>query len=69
MKSPFEETSLAEVAACVVRGLREERFWMLPASERTDAAIQARARSMLERSNPDYMLEKRPPAAGGLARD
>jgi len=29
----------------------------------------ARAQSMLERSNPDYVVEKRPPAAGGLARD
>jgi NAD(P)-dependent dehydrogenase (short-subunit alcohol dehydrogenase family) len=66
---PFEETPLAEIAEGVVRGLREERFWMLPASERTDASIQARARSMLERSNPEYMLEKRPPAAGGLARE
>ena len=66
---PFQETPLEEVADCVVRGIREERFWMLPASERTDAAIRARAQSMLERSQPDYMIEKRPPAAGGLARD
>jgi hypothetical protein len=66
---PFEETPLEEVADCVVRGIRGERFWMLPASERTDAAIRARAQSMLERSDPDYMIEKRPPAAGGLTRD
>ena len=66
---PFAETPLEEVADGVVRGIREQRFWMLPASERTDDAIRARARSMLERSDPDYMLEKRPPAAGGLARE
>jgi NAD(P)-dependent dehydrogenase (short-subunit alcohol dehydrogenase family) len=66
---PFEETPLEEVADEVVRGIREERFWMLPASERSDASIRARAQSMLERSNPDYVVEKRPPAAGGLARD
>jgi NAD(P)-dependent dehydrogenase (short-subunit alcohol dehydrogenase family) len=53
----------------VVHGIREERFWMLPASERSDASIRARAQSMLERLNPDYVVEKRPPAAGGLARD
>ena len=66
---PFQETPLEAVADEVVRGIREERFWMLPASERTDASIRARAQSMLERSQPDYMVEKRPPAAGGLARD
>jgi hypothetical protein len=66
---PFAETPLSEVADAVVRGIREERFWMLPACERTDAAIRARAQSMLERSQPDYMTQQRPPAAGGLARD
>jgi NAD(P)-dependent dehydrogenase (short-subunit alcohol dehydrogenase family) len=66
---PFEETPLEAVADEVVRGIREERFWMLPASERSDASIRTRAQSMLERSNPDYVVEKRPPAAGGLARD
>jgi len=66
---PFQETPLEQVADEVVRGIREERFWMLPTSERTDASIRARAQSMLDRSNPDYVVEKRPPAAGGLARD
>jgi NAD(P)-dependent dehydrogenase (short-subunit alcohol dehydrogenase family) len=66
---PFEETPLEVVAESVVAGIRGERFWMLPASERTDAAIRARAESMLARSEPEYMLDKRPPAAGGLARE
>jgi NAD(P)-dependent dehydrogenase (short-subunit alcohol dehydrogenase family) len=65
----FEETPLDEVADAVVRGIREERFWMLPASERADQMIRTRADSMLGRTNPDYMLDQRPPAAGGLAKD
>ena len=66
---PFEETPLSEVADVVVRGLLEESFWMLPASERADEMVRNRADSMLQRSNPDYMIEKRPPAAGGIKRD
>jgi NAD(P)-dependent dehydrogenase (short-subunit alcohol dehydrogenase family) len=66
---PFEETPLEVVAESVVLGIREERFWILPASPRTDAAIRARAESMLARKDPEYMLDHRPPAAGGLARD
>jgi len=65
---PFEETPLEVVAESVVAGIRGERFWILPASERSDAAIRARAESMLARSEPEYMLDKRPPAAGGLAQ-
>ena len=65
---PFEETPLEVVAESVVAGIRGERFWILPASPRTDAAIRARAESMLARSEPEYMLDKRPPAAGGLAQ-
>ncbi|NSC20942.1 SDR family NAD(P)-dependent oxidoreductase [Streptomyces albus subsp. chlorinus] len=48
-------TPVEEVADLVVEGIREDRFWMLPASERSDAQIRARARSMLERTNPDYL--------------
>ena len=66
---PFEETPLEVVAESVVRAILEERFWILPVSERTDAAIQARAAAMLARAEPEYMLDRRPPAAGGLARD
>jgi NAD(P)-dependent dehydrogenase (short-subunit alcohol dehydrogenase family) len=65
----FEETPLEQVADVVVRGILEERFWMLPPSARADQMIRTRAESMLGRINPDYMLDQRPPAAGGLAKD
>jgi NAD(P)-dependent dehydrogenase (short-subunit alcohol dehydrogenase family) len=48
-------TPVEEVAALVADGIREERFWMLPASERSDAQIRARAGSMLDRGAPDYL--------------
>jgi len=63
---PFEETPLEEVADTVFRGIRDRKFWMLPASERADEQIRTRAQSMLDRENPQYMIEKRPPAAGGI---
>ena len=66
---PFEETPLAEVADVVVRGLLDESFWMHPASDRADEMVRKRADSMLRRSNPDYMIENRPAAAGGIRKD
>jgi len=48
-------TEPAQVAADVVAGLRSGAFWILPPSEHTDTTIRARARSMLERSNPTYL--------------
>ncbi|MFI1069703.1 SDR family NAD(P)-dependent oxidoreductase [Streptomyces puniciscabiei] len=48
-------TPVEEVAALVVAGIREDRFWLLPASEHSDAQIRARARSMLDRANPSYL--------------
>ncbi|MFG3255479.1 SDR family NAD(P)-dependent oxidoreductase [Streptomyces sp. NPDC048172] len=48
-------TDPAEVAGHVAEGLREDRFWMLPASEHSDGQIRARSRSMLERANPAYL--------------
>ncbi|QCX75684.1 1-deoxy-11-beta-hydroxypentalenate dehydrogenase [Streptomyces sp. YIM 121038] len=50
-------TPVEEVADLVVEGIVADRFWLLPASEHSDRQIRARARSMLERSAPDY-LEK-----------
>ena len=58
----LEWTPLEEVAATVVRGIRSEQFWMLPASDSTDASIRARAASMLERANPTYFREWKEPA-------
>lgn len=48
-------TPAEDVADEAVDGIRAGRFWILPASERTDARIRARATSMLERSAPVYM--------------
>jgi NAD(P)-dependent dehydrogenase (short-subunit alcohol dehydrogenase family) len=48
-------TEPAEVAEQVVRGVRAGHFWILPPSESIDAQIQARAASMLKRTNPTYL--------------
>lgn len=48
-------TPVEDVAAETVAGIKDDRFWILPASSRTDAQIQARATSMLERTAPTYM--------------
>jgi NAD(P)-dependent dehydrogenase (short-subunit alcohol dehydrogenase family) len=57
----LEWTPLEEVADTVVRGIHDERFWLLPASDHTDVSIRARAASMLDRTNPDYFREWKPP--------
>ncbi|KOV69706.1 SDR family NAD(P)-dependent oxidoreductase [Streptomyces sp. MMG1121] len=48
-------TPVEQVAGLVVDGIRADRFWLLPASEHSDAQIRARARSMLDRANPSYL--------------
>ncbi len=48
-------TPVEEVAQLVADGIRADRFWLLPASEHSDAQITARARSMLDRGNPAYL--------------
>ena len=48
-------TRVEEVAELVVDGIRADRFWLLPASEHSDAQIRARAESMLHRTNPSYL--------------
>jgi NAD(P)-dependent dehydrogenase (short-subunit alcohol dehydrogenase family) len=48
-------TPVDEVADLVVDGIRADRFWLLPASEHSDAQIRARARSMLDRADPSYL--------------
>ncbi|MFK0278882.1 SDR family NAD(P)-dependent oxidoreductase [Streptomyces sp. NPDC090499] len=48
-------TPVEEVAGFVVAGIRADRFWLLPESGHSDARIRARARSMLDRSNPSYL--------------
>lgn len=48
-------TPVEDVAEEALAGIRAGRFWILPASERTDDKIRARAASMLERAAPVYM--------------
>jgi hypothetical protein len=48
-------TEPAEVASQVVDALRTGTFWILPASDRIDTAIEARSESMLKRANPTYL--------------
>lgn len=50
-----EYTPVESVAADVVAGIRENRFWIMPPSEHSDSQITARSRSMLERANPAYL--------------
>jgi NAD(P)-dependent dehydrogenase (short-subunit alcohol dehydrogenase family) len=54
-----EYTPVESVAEETLAGIREGRFWILPASERTDATITARAESMLHRSTPTYLEDLR----------
>jgi NAD(P)-dependent dehydrogenase (short-subunit alcohol dehydrogenase family) len=49
-------TPLEEVADQVATGILNDQFWMLAESEHTDGLIQARASSMITRSQPEYML-------------
>jgi len=48
-------TPVESVAEEAINGIREGRFWILPASERTDRTIRARADSMLGRTAPTYL--------------
>lgn len=48
----FRVTEPEEVAAFAVEGIREGRFWLLPASEETDARVRARMESILAREDP-----------------
>ena len=63
---PFEETPLDEIADFVVHGIRERRFWLLPDGDHTDETIRTRAESMIARKNPDYMIQGRALATGGM---
>ena len=54
-----EYTPVEAVAEEALAGIRGGRFWILPASERTDETIRLRADSMLGRSTPTYLEELR----------
>jgi len=57
----FVTTPLEKVAEMVIDGIRNQKFWLLPESDRTNNSIAARSQSMLERSNPDYFGDWQPP--------
>jgi short-subunit dehydrogenase len=63
---PFEVTPLDEIASFVVRGVRENRFWLIPEAESIDQTIRTRAESMLARGTPDYMVQERALVVGGM---
>jgi NAD(P)-dependent dehydrogenase (short-subunit alcohol dehydrogenase family) len=48
-------TEPEDVADQMVRGVLAGDFWILPASEPIDHQIRARAESMLQRANPEYL--------------
>ncbi len=48
-------TPTEAVAEETLNAIRDDRFWILPVSARTDERIRARADSMLERSAPTYL--------------
>jgi NAD(P)-dependent dehydrogenase (short-subunit alcohol dehydrogenase family) len=50
-------TEPSEVADQVVRGVRDDLFWIMAPSDSIDTQIRARAASMLERANPTYLRE------------
>jgi len=50
-------TEPTEVADQVVQGVRDGAFWIMAPSTSTDTQIQARAASMLNRTNPTYLRE------------
>jgi NAD(P)-dependent dehydrogenase (short-subunit alcohol dehydrogenase family) len=51
---------LSEVADLAVEGIREDRFWIHVPGERTTEMVEARARSILDRTPPDYLRSSTP---------
>jgi NAD(P)-dependent dehydrogenase (short-subunit alcohol dehydrogenase family) len=48
----FAVTEPADVAELAFQGIREDRFWLLPASEETDGRVRERLQGILARENP-----------------
>lgn len=48
----FQLTEPSEVAETCLRGIENDQFWILPASERQDRRIRERAENILSRENP-----------------
>ncbi len=54
----LQAQDLSELAAFVLQGILENRFWLLKEGEGSDASIKTRAESMLTRRNPEYMARQ-----------
>ena len=66
----LEAQDLSELAAFVVQGIRENRFWLLKEGEGSDHSIKTRAESMLTRRNPEYMVQQsRALVLGGMGEE
>ena len=66
----LEAQDLSELAAFVVQGIRENRFWLLKEGEGPDHSIPTRADSMLTRKNPEYMVQQsRALVLGGMGEE
>jgi short-subunit dehydrogenase len=50
-----DHTPVEAVTDECLQDIRENRFWILPRSSRTDEVIQARTQSMIDRANPTYI--------------
>jgi NAD(P)-dependent dehydrogenase (short-subunit alcohol dehydrogenase family) len=53
----IEYTAVEDVADQAVDAIRADRFWILPASDRSDERLRARTASMLDRTNPTYLTD------------
>ena len=48
----FQLTEPEEVASYTLKAIRNDQFWILPESEKTDAKVRLRTASILRRENP-----------------
>jgi short-subunit dehydrogenase len=50
----FQLTEPEEVAAYTLEGIKQNKFWILPPSEKQDKKVRVRTESILSRENPVY---------------
>lgn len=62
----FATTPLDQIAAFVVEGVRERRFWLIPEGGNSEETIRRRADSMIARSDPEYMIQPTALVVGGM---
>jgi NAD(P)-dependent dehydrogenase (short-subunit alcohol dehydrogenase family) len=48
-------TEPADVATATLEGIRNDTFWIHPASERSDDLLRQRTQSIIDRSQPEYL--------------